>query len=272
MEVYALVGASGTGKSHRAQVVAREHDIDLVIDDGLLIKGSKVIAGLSAKREATKIGAVRRALFMDPEHAESVAARIREEAPARLLILGTSEGMVQKIAAVLGIPTPGRMILINEIATNFEINQARRIRLQRGTHVIPAPTFEVKKGFSGYLLNPLQIFIKKRSGMDDPEVVEKSVVRPTYSSLGRFFIADNVITAIAAKACEGSEGIARVSKVSIESKQDGIVVAIDVVLRYGVHLQEVMLMAQRYVKEMIEYTTALNVLAVNITARRIQLD
>ena len=261
-----------SGKSHRAQVVAREHDIDLVIDDGLLIKGSKVIAGMSAKRESTKIGAVRRALFMDSEHAENVASRIRDEAPAKLLILGTSEGMVQKIAQVLSVPPPGRIIMINEIATNFEINQARRIRLQRGTHVIPAPTFEVKKGFSGYLLNPLQIFIKKKSDVGDAEVVEKSVVRPTYSSLGRFFIADNVITAIASKACEGSEGIARVSKVSIESKTEGIIVAMDVGLRYGVHIQEVLLMAQRYVKEMIEYTTALNVLAVNITARRIQLD
>lgn len=272
MDVYALVGASGTGKSHRAQVVAREHDIDLVIDDGLLIQGSKVIAGMSAKREATKIGAVRRALFMDPEHAENVASRIRDESPKKLLILGTSEGMVKKIAQVLDLPAPERIIMINEIASNFEINQARRIRLQRGTHVIPAPTFEVKKGFSGYLLNPLQIFIKKKSGIDGTEVVEKSVVRPTYSSLGRFFIADNVITAIASKACEGSEGIARVTKVTIDSKPEGIVVSLDVALRYGVHIQEVLMMAQRYVKEMIEYTTALNVLAVNVTARRIQLD
>ena len=272
MQVYALVGASGTGKSHRAQVVAREHEIDLVIDDGLLIKGSKVIAGLSAKREATKIGAVRRALFMDPEHAENVSSRIREDNPEKVLILGTSEGMVQKIAQVLVLPDPEKIIMITEIASPVEINQARRIRLQRGTHVIPAPTFEVKKGFSGYLLNPLQIFIKRKTGIDDPEVIEKSVVRPTYSSLGRFFIGDNVISAIAAKACESSEGIAKVSKVTIDTKAEGVSVSMEVAIRYGIHLPDVLMMAQRYVKEMVEHTTALNVLAVNITARRIVLD
>ena len=34
MEIMALVGASGTGKSHRALVVAHEHNIDTIIDDG----------------------------------------------------------------------------------------------------------------------------------------------------------------------------------------------------------------------------------------------
>ncbi len=272
MEVVALVGASGTGKSHRAQVVASDMDIEYIIDDGLLIKGSKVIAGYSAKRESTKIGAVRRALFMSAEHAELVAQRIREEDPSRILILGTSDGMVRKIAEVLGLPEPERIVQITEVASSLEINQARRIRLQRGTHVIPAPTFEVKKGFSGYLLNPLQVFIKKKSGSGDPEVIEKSVVRPTYSSLGRFFIADNVITAIAGKACESSEGIVKVSKISIDSRPEGVAISMDVALRYGIHIQDVLLMAQRYVKEMVEYTTALNVLSVHIAARRVVLD
>ena len=45
MYVCALVGASGTGKSHRSLWVAKEHNIDFVIDDGLLIKGNSVLAG-----------------------------------------------------------------------------------------------------------------------------------------------------------------------------------------------------------------------------------
>jgi uncharacterized alkaline shock family protein YloU len=272
MEVYALIGSSGTGKSHRAQIVAHEHNIDLVIDDGLLIKGSKVIAGFSAKREATKIGAVRRALFTDAEHANVVAEMILKENPQRILILGTSEAMIRRISNVLKLDEPTQIIHIEDIATPLEINQARRVRSQRGTHVIPAPTFEVKKGFSGYLLNPLQIFLKKKSDFDEAQVIEKSVVRPTYSSLGRFFIADNVITAIASKACESSEGVAKVGKVTIDTKQEGIIIQMDLNLRYGTMIQEVLVMAQRYVKEMVEHTTALNVLAVNVTARRILLE
>lgn len=41
MEVYALIGASGTGKSHNANAVLEQYHIDMIIDDGLLIKDGK---------------------------------------------------------------------------------------------------------------------------------------------------------------------------------------------------------------------------------------
>ena len=50
MKVYALVGRSGTGKSHHSMWVARENNIDYIIDDGLLVSDNKIIAGKSAKR------------------------------------------------------------------------------------------------------------------------------------------------------------------------------------------------------------------------------
>ena len=40
MYICALVGPSGTGKSHRALWVAKEHNIDYIIDDGLLIRAT----------------------------------------------------------------------------------------------------------------------------------------------------------------------------------------------------------------------------------------
>ena len=55
IKVYAFVGPSGTGKSYRAQYVASENDISYIIDDGLFIKESEVIAGSSAKKAPTKI-------------------------------------------------------------------------------------------------------------------------------------------------------------------------------------------------------------------------
>lgn len=64
MVVYALIGKSGTGKSHRAQQVSRSFGIEYIIDDGLLIKGNRIIAGKSAKKEPTKIAAIRRAVFL----------------------------------------------------------------------------------------------------------------------------------------------------------------------------------------------------------------
>ena len=43
----ALIGKSGTGKSHKALSVAGQNDIEMIIDDGLLIYGNRVVAGTS---------------------------------------------------------------------------------------------------------------------------------------------------------------------------------------------------------------------------------
>ena len=45
VKVYALIGRSGTGKSYHSKLVAAKHRIDLIIDDGLLIKGDRILAG-----------------------------------------------------------------------------------------------------------------------------------------------------------------------------------------------------------------------------------
>lgn len=63
MKIYGLAGASGTGKSFNAQNLSSEMDISCIIDDGLLIRGTKVLAGVSAKKEATKISSIKRALL-----------------------------------------------------------------------------------------------------------------------------------------------------------------------------------------------------------------
>ena len=41
--VYAFVGPSGTGKSYRAGLVASEHGISYIIDDGLFIKENEMM-------------------------------------------------------------------------------------------------------------------------------------------------------------------------------------------------------------------------------------
>ena len=53
MNVIALVGPSGTGKSHHALVVAHENKADAIIDDGILIKDGKINRPV---RGATLIG------------------------------------------------------------------------------------------------------------------------------------------------------------------------------------------------------------------------
>ncbi len=87
--------------------------------------------------------------------------------------------MVDKIAENLGLPKISKTIYIKDVATEEEIEKSkRRIRVTEGKHVIPVPTFEIKKDFSGYMLDPLQIFKSKGKG-NMPYIAEK-VYNKTY--------------------------------------------------------------------------------------------
>lgn len=268
MEVYALVGSAGTGKSHRASLVAAAYGISHIIDDGLLIHGARIVAGASAKKEDSKMAAVRRAIFADADHAASVRAALRAARPDKVLILGTSAHMVDLIADALDLPRPDKVIDIGEIASSEEIRRARRIRRLEGKHVIPAPSFEVRKSFSGYLIDPLRL-LRRSSGAPEPQVIEKSMVRPTFNALGKFFIADTVIGAIAERAALDCDGVAGAQRAVVEVREDGVSVAVEVVLRYGVFLPDALSAAQAAIRDAIDTMTALNVVRVDVSVRRV---
>lgn len=273
MEVLAFVGPSGTGKSHHASLVAYETQADVIVDDGLVIRDGRIVAGRSAKREATRVGALRTAFFVDPAHARQAAEKIRELAPSRVLVLATSVGMADRICAALGLPLPAEYISIEQVASPEEIRLALRARRQDGKHVIPAPTFEVKKGFSGYLVDPLRFLFRPRQAPEPTRLmVEKSVVRPTYSSLGKFYVSEAVVVAISARACREIQGVARVLRARVELRQEGVVVNLDLAVRRGPDLIHVMPAVQEKVAETLEHMTAINVLGINVCARRLVID
>lgn len=272
-EVIALVGPSGSGKSHAALLLAHELRSDVIIDDGLLIEESRILAGRSAKREQTMVAAVRRAIFAEPEHAAQVREGLAVRRPRRVLLIGTSRGMVNRIAERLELPRPHRYIGISEVSSADEIQRALKERREQNKHVIPAPTFEVKKTFSGYLVHPLQLLLRPRgTHAADNYVVEKSVVRPTYSSLGRFFIADSVVMSIAIKACLEVEGVARVLKVTLDDLPEGVEVNVELSLLYGCRPMTVLIEVQHRVKQILEQMTAINVVKANVAGRKMQID
>lgn len=265
-----FIGPSGTGKSYRAMIISREKGIDYIIDDGLLIKGNRIIAGMSAKREGTKLAAVRRAMFMDPDHRQAVAKAIEQHMPEKVLVLGTSDKMVDSIVEALGLPPVKERIYINDVASQAEINLAKKHRYGEGKHVIPVPTFEVRKDFSGYFLDTLKIFGGKRDRVDD--LTEKTVVRPTYSYLGRYTINQKVLIQIAKYVAEGNNGVSRVLKVDIADLPGGIKLNIEIILIYGINIMETVRTMQSRIKSEIEYMTFLNVVAVNVDVKSLSVE
>ena len=268
IKVYAFVGPSGTGKSYRAQMVASEYNIRYIIDDGLLIKDNEVIAGVSAKKAPTKIETVKGALFLNQEKAEEIKKAFRKYKPESLLILGTSDGMIEKIRTNLELPELEKTIYITDVATEQEMEEAKRMRMVEGKHVIPVPTFEIKKDFSGYILDPLQIF--KSKGKDaKPYISEKSIIRPTFSYLGNYTISDGVLKDIIAHLAASVDAIYKINRTRIEKTQTGVKIYIEIILVYGFNIvSSLQSFKKKCIKE-IENLTAMNVDEVQILAKGI---
>ena len=268
IKVYAFVGPSGTGKSYRAQMVASEKDIHFIIDDGLLIKDNEIIAGVSAKKAPTKIETVKHALFYEDAEKKPIEKAIKKYKPDKILILGTSDGMVQKIAANLGLPEVSQITYINEVATEEEMQTARNIRVTEGKHVIPVPTFELKKDFSGYLLDPLQIFKSKGKGQK-PYISEKTIIRPTFSYLGRFTISDTVFRQIMEYLADKMPEIYKVIRTRVTSTDAGPTIYMEVSVMYGCNIQETLKEFKTKARKEIEKLTAMNVIALDVVAKGI---
>lgn len=269
IEVVALIGPSGTGKSHHAMGVAQEYSCDAIIDDGLLISGSRILAGKSAKREETKTAAVRRAIFSSAEHVLEVRDALEKLRPKRVLVLGTSVAMIERIIERLGLESPVKVISIKDFVSTEEIKQALWYRKQEGKHVIPAPSFEVKKTFSGYLVDPLRIFSRSRG--QKTAIFERSVVRPTYSYFGHFYIADAVVMQIAQRICQEVRGVKRVLKVLVLPTGEGATLDVELVLNYGVKVFSVMAEVQRNLKDKLEYLTGIYLEKIDISTKKISL-
>lgn len=263
MEVYALIGQSGTGKSYKAFMVAKEKNVEYIIDDGLLIGGTRVLAGKSAKKEDTKLAAVRRALFRDANHRKVVKKTISELNPEKILVLGTSIKMIEQITKALELPLPCDSVYIDDISTDKEINSAIISRRKEGKHVIPVPSVEIKRDFSGYFIDSLKIFKRKEKNL---EIMEKTIIRPTFSYLGKYEIAKNALVQIIEISLLQVDGVEKIKKIKIESDVEGISITAELIISLKDRLDLILTDAQKQLTEKLEYSTGLNVIKVDVWA------
>lgn len=263
MRIIAFVGASGTGKSYRAITVAKNHNVNAIIDDGLLISENTVIAGKSAKREPTRLASVRCALFTDSAHKNSVTEAIYRHNYESVMILATSDAMAERIASTLKLPPIAEYIRIEDISTSEEIELARHMRLKEGQHVIPVPTFGIKKYFSGYFLHPLRL-LQKNLDEDNQYNEEKSIVRPTFSYMGQYTISDNVIINMAVYEALNVKYVEKVLRINTRTSPHGVHIDMTVSLKYGCHVPSVCRDIQNHLSEQLNKYTSINIRRVNI--------
>ena len=270
IKVYAFVGPSGTGKSYRAQMVAGEYDIKYIIDDGILVRNNDIVAGTSAKKAPTKIETIKRALFQNEEQRKEMIKAFNKLKPKSVLILGTSDKMVKEIAQNLELPQIEKTIYITDVATEEEINNAKRVRTTEGKHVIPVPTFEIKKDFSGFLLDPLQIFKSKGSG-EKPYISEKPIIRPTFSYMGNYTISDTVFRQIMEYIASKTDSITDIIRVRVNKTENGPLIYVEAEVKYGFNLMtELKKFKEKCIRE-IERQTTMNVVEMKVIAKKLTL-
>ena len=270
--VFALVGPSGTGKSFRAKLLADKYSLEAIIDDGLLIQNDKILAGQSAKREKTYMGAVRVALFDDKGHRDQVAKVLQKMHIKKILILGTSEKMVQKIAMRLQLPAPSKIIKIEDIATKEEIEKAQRNRLIEGKHVIPVPALEIKHNYPKIFYDRVMIALKggkKKTAGETGKVYEKTVVRPEFSKKGRLEISEAAITQMVMHCVAEFDNQIRVKKLKIKTDARGYRLILTIDVPFGTQLTGKIHNLQKYIIDNVEKYTGILIEEVNIIIDKI---
>ena len=288
MMVYAFYGPSGTGKSFRAKLVAQQYGIRAVIDDGLLIHDDEILAGKSAKLEKNYMGAVRVALFDDKEHRDGVARAIQKTKIKKILILGTSEKMVNKIAVRLQLPLPEKYIKIEEIATPEQMEEARRSRQIEGKHVIPVRAYEVKnRSYSKIFYDSIRVstaknkFLGKILGKflgkteaapsQNTKLFEKSLVRPAFSQAERKECSHAVLAQMTMSFIGEFNEHVRIKKLTVKNEKNGYTFIMTVDVPLGRELTQISEELKDFVISMIEKKLKLRIEDVYIVIDKLIL-
>lgn len=260
LKIYVLIGKSGTGKSYKSLELACENNIDYIVDDGLLIYKGQIVAGVSAKQSQTKMEAVRRAIFSDINHRKSVKKKINDLDIDSILILGTSLKMVKQICSALELGEIDEIIDINDIRKAIESRK-------KGNHIIPVPTVEIKKRINGLRINPLRRFFMTSD--KETKVLEKTVIRPAFSYMGKFYIAPEVLNQIIKYTVSKNTHISRINRISVDNSNGKIEIKLNVNIR-NLDAFGTLKNIQHNIKRNVENMTLINVNKIDIYINKIK--
>lgn len=238
--VYALVGKSGTGKSFRAKLLAEKLEVPYIVDDGLLIHNTAILAGRSAKQEKNYISAIKTALFTDSVHRDQVVEVIQREKIKKILLIGTSDKMVERMAKRLDLPPISQIIKIEEIASKEDIENAIKSRFEEGKHVIPVPAIEIKRDYAQILSDSIRIFFKgsrQGNGVQKARFFDKSVVQPDFhtdeTAPGSVLISEAALTQMILHCIDEYDSEVHVRKIRVKTSRRGYGINLSVGVPYG---------------------------------------
>ncbi|HOT05065.1 MAG TPA: hypothetical protein PLK24_00990 [Atribacter sp.] len=267
MKVYALVGPTGTGKSYRAPHIAQRYGIDCIIDDGLLISQGSIIAGKSSKAEVSKIKAAKIAVFYFTDHRQQIIEALKKIQPPKIMILGISLAMVEKICERLQLPYPSEIVMIEDIASPEEIENALQARIGEGKHTIPVPLVELKRNLWGNIVDTIPVkvwgwFYSSR---------EKTVVRPPFSYLGKLVVSESALRSIILVLLTNLPWIKKINDIFLHKVESHVNVRVGCVFKNYYQLVQICAFIQKYLKEKVEHLSGVELIEVNIDIDQIAI-
>jgi hypothetical protein len=165
------------------------------------------------------------------------------------------------------MPPPSKIVKIEDIATQEEIDKAMRTRRIEGKHVIPVPSIEIKRSYPNIFLDAIRIFRRHGSPQTigpTPKVHEKSVVRPEYSKRGKVIISETALSQMVMHCVDEYMQNIRIKKIVVHDREMGYSLAITVDVPYDIPLGGNIHDLQQYIIDNIERYTGILIEEVNI--------
>ena len=125
---------------------------------------------------------------------------------------------------------------------------------------------QLKKQFSGYFLDPLQLFRRKGKGQFQ-NIGEKSVVRPTFSYIGNYTISDYAIYQLVNYNIVIMPQMEKVTRFRTSNSPDGLYIDMDVIMVFGYNLLEAVKTARDQIIKELDRFAGFNVNAFNINVK-----
>jgi len=187
-----------------------------------------------------------------------------------ILILGTSKRMVRRITENLELGEIDKYIDIKDISTKEDIELARINRNEKGKHIIPLPTMELKKHFSGFLLDRVRDVLKHETNSNE-KIGEKTVTRPTFSFYGKFTISNETLVEIIRISARDSKKII-LRKVKIIKTEENIKIVLFIDILNGINIEEETLKLQRCIINNLYQMTLINVTKCDVNIKNLKIE
>ncbi|MGL5507194.1 MAG: ATP-binding protein, partial [Paraclostridium sp.] len=119
-------------------------------------------------------------------------------------------------------------------------------------HVIPVPTVEVKSMVSGLSINPIKRLFRRDNKPDI--IMEKTIIRPAFSYIGKFFISKHAINQIIVYELSKFDVISKVNDIKFGEKENIFYVFIGIEANFFKSVEEIVEIQKHIIKHLYKMT------------------